>query len=129
MQDNCSIVFAHGLFGDYKDTWAYKHQKSSSGDAKTVDRGSSIKSFWKRRSENSKLAPEDVKSSFWPQDLLPSQVPNSRIFSWGYDVDIDHFFSNASQATIYDHANQLAADLADEREGLEEVLTVPIPMP
>ena len=58
---------------------------------------------------------------FWPQKLLPSVVPQSRIYTWGYDVDINHLFSNASQATVFQHAGSLLSDLADERISDEHV--------
>lgn len=41
-----------------------------------------------------------------------------RIFTWGYDADIDNFGS-ASQNTIHQHANNLLSDIADQRETSE----------
>ena len=54
-------------------------------------------------------------STFWPQDLLPSVIPDARIFTWGYDADIDGFGSR-SQSTVNQHAVTLLSDLADQRE-------------
>ncbi|KAI4221219.1 MAG: hypothetical protein LQ349_007898 [Xanthoria aureola] len=51
----------------------------------------------------------------WPRDLLPNVVHDARIFTWGYDADIDGFGS-ASQSTIYQHASSLLSDIADQRE-------------
>ena len=53
--------------------------------------------------------------TFWPQELLPIEHPNIRIFTWGYDVDIDHAFSGASTATVFQHAGNLLSDIADVR--------------
>jgi hypothetical protein len=50
---------------------------------------------------------------FWPADLLPQTLPGARIFTWGYDVDIDRAFSSASTATVFQHASALLSDLAD----------------
>ncbi|KAL8650898.1 MAG: hypothetical protein Q9210_003548 [Variospora velana] len=55
---------------------------------------------------------------FWPRDLLPSVIQDVRIFTWGYDADIDGFGS-ASQNTIHQHAGSLLSDLADQRETSE----------
>ena len=52
---------------------------------------------------------------FWPRDLLPSRFPDFRIFTWGYDVDIDHAFSGTSTATVFQHAANLLSDLSDVR--------------
>lgn len=54
---------------------------------------------------------------FWPRDLLPNVVHDARIFTWGYDADIDGFASaSASQRTIYQHAGSLLSDIADQRD-------------
>ena len=59
----------------------------------------------------------NLDPGFWPQELLPEVVPNARIFTWGYDADVDKFFSSASQNTIHQHAGDLLSDLADMRNG------------
>lgn len=61
---------------------------------------------------------------FWPKDLLPEVLPEARIYTWGYDVDINHVFTNAGQATNFQHAATLLSDLADERVSVEDVSTV-----
>lgn len=66
-------------------------------------------------------APQQTKKQiFWPQDLLPLKLPKSRIFTWGYDVDIDHPFGSASTATVFQHASNLLSDLTDVRMSWEE---------
>ena len=57
---------------------------------------------------------------FWPRDLLPRELPDCRVLSWGYDVDIDHALSSASTATVFQHATDLLSDLADARLSDEE---------
>lgn len=65
-----------------------------------------------------KALPESV---YWPADLLPNVLPESRILTWHYDVDINHLFSSASQATVFQHAESLLSALADERGSPQEV--------
>ena len=60
-------------------------------------------------------------SVFWPQELLPSVTPDARIFTFGYDADVDGFFTSASKNTIYQHAQSLLSDIADMRQRFEEV--------
>jgi len=52
---------------------------------------------------------------FWPQDLLPHRTPEAKIFTFGYDADIDSFWSSAGQNTITQHAQSLLSDLTDLR--------------
>ena len=58
---------------------------------------------------------------FWPEQLLPADLPNARILTYGYDADVAHFFSQASQSRIGDHARTLLSDLARIRERTETV--------
>lgn len=55
----------------------------------------------------------------WLRDLLPSDIPQARIFAWGYEAKT-HGTSSIKNQTIYDHAKNLVSDLCLER-GLTEV--------
>ena len=48
---------------------------------------------------------------FWPRDLLPKAVPQARILTWGYDVQIEQLLNSTSRASIFQHAETLLADL------------------
>lgn len=58
--------------------------------------------------------------NLWPKKMLPAVIPNARIFTWGYDADVNGFFSSASQNSIYQHANNLLSDLDDLRDSLKD---------
>lgn len=62
-----------------------------------------------------------TKGVFWPKDLLPKVIPDARMFTYGYDVNINHLFSSASQATVFQHAASFLNDLANERISTEAV--------
>ena len=62
-----------------------------------------------------------AKGIFWPKDLLPKVIPDARVFTYGYDVNINHLFSSASQATVFQHAASFLNDLANERISAEAV--------
>ncbi|KAI1172360.1 Alpha/Beta hydrolase protein [Nemania sp. FL0916] len=52
----------------------------------------------------------------WPRDLLPKDVPDSRIFLFGYDTGITHRDqSQVTQSEIHSDANDFCAKLAAER--------------
>ncbi|KAI9776252.1 MAG: hypothetical protein M1839_000486 [Geoglossum umbratile] len=50
----------------------------------------------------------------WLRDLLPKDIPNARIFSWGYDVNT-HSTSHLSAQYLYGHARTLVSDLSRKR--------------
>ncbi|KAI4173239.1 MAG: hypothetical protein LQ348_006624 [Seirophora lacunosa] len=59
---------------------------------------------------------KEKESLFWPQSLLPAVVPDSQIFTWGYDADVGGIFSSAGQSTIHELAGSLLSDLANLRD-------------
>ena len=130
-----SIVLVHGLFGDPQKTWTAASSagvaasspptssevEPSGQNATTRQRRRDLLAFWRRGNSNrSAVASPSQQTSmgegvFWPKELLPKVVPQTRIFTWGYDVDINHLFSSASQATVFQHAGTLLSDLANKR--------------
>jgi hypothetical protein len=51
----------------------------------------------------------------WLRDLLPHDLPNARILSWGYDANT-HSGSRVSCQYLFDHARTLVSDLCLERQ-------------
>lgn len=74
---------------------------------------------------NNEPAQTDLGSVFRPQALLPKVIPDARIFTWGYDANIDGFLSTASQNTVHQHATNLLSDLADLRGSVRDVSDQP----
>ncbi|KAA6416359.1 MAG: Kinesin light chain [Lasallia pustulata] len=60
----------------------------------------------------------------WLRDLLPSDIPNARILSWGYDANT-HSTSQISCQYLYNHATTLVSDLCLKRR-LTKTRTRPI---
>ncbi|KAI9858313.1 MAG: hypothetical protein M1813_007588 [Trichoglossum hirsutum] len=52
----------------------------------------------------------------WPQTLLPRKLPQSRIFTFGYDTDVYDWRTMVSKNRIGNHAKNLLATLAAYRE-------------
>lgn len=52
-------------------------------------------------------------------------IPDVKIFTYGYDADIDGFLSGAGQNTINQHAQSLLSDLSDLRSSPAEVSLFP----
>lgn len=77
----CSIVAVHGLTGDAFRTWT----------------------------THSKERPDE--GVFWLRDLLPAEVPNARILTYGYDSDPVRYFASASTNMVQHHATTLVSEL------------------
>ena len=56
-----------------------------------------------------------VDSVNWLRDLLPHDLPNARILSWGYDANT-HSGLRVSCQYLFDHARTLVSDLCLERQ-------------
>ncbi|KAJ9660138.1 hypothetical protein H2201_007045 [Coniosporium apollinis] len=54
---------------------------------------------------------------FWPKDLLPADVENAHVATWGYDADVicKTPFRVVSTNTLQQHAESLCTDLANLR--------------
>ena len=115
-----SIIFVHGLFGHPRKTWAAKKKRSKSpwpSSSKTralqhlaVERPQNSGSQSPKPSSDENQASqslnieEEEDAVYWPQSLLPMVIPDVKIFTYGYDADIDGFLSGAGQNTINQHA-------------------------
>jgi hypothetical protein len=65
--------------------------------------------------EQTWTAGNGVNSVNWLRDLLPHDLPNARILSWGYDANT-HSRSRVSCQYLFDHARTLVSDLCLERQ-------------
>jgi pimeloyl-ACP methyl ester carboxylesterase len=52
---------------------------------------------------------------FWVRDLLPLDLPNARILTYGFDADVVRAIQRTSSNSIRDHGKSLANDLALDR--------------
>ena len=100
-----SVILVHGFTGNPDRTW--RHNPESHPPALKVRRLISSKS----------VGDAAVRSSvYWPQDLLPTTIPNARVLTWGYDTNIKHsLLGQPCQSTVYDFAYDLLVALEAER--------------
>ena len=55
------------------------------------------------------------KEVCWPRDLLPHDIADARILSFGYDTSVLQLWSKVSQNIMAQHASNLSARLAGNR--------------
>lgn len=56
---------------------------------------------------------------FWPYHLLPKDIKDARVVTWGYKADFAHFFEPTPDLGIKDHARALSNDLSKLRASPE----------
>ncbi|CZR52801.1 uncharacterized protein PAC_02678 [Phialocephala subalpina] len=54
-------------------------------------------------------------SVFWPQKLLPLDITDARIFSYGYDANIAHFWARPADNRLDTYSNDLFSQLNNRR--------------
>lgn len=63
--------------------------------------------------------------SFWPQDLLPSECPDARILTWGYDTIVTKGFRTAVDKTnIFAQGKNLLFAFGRQRRAKRPVIFV-----
>jgi hypothetical protein len=112
-----SIVFVHGFTGHPERTWTH------TGVVRD-DRATHNEEICEPPSKRPKLLssnPSNYKmpkprSVYWPRDLLPTTVPNARIFTYGYNTRIRHLLGpNKGKVTVYSIAWDLIVCLEAKR--------------
>ncbi|KAK0668621.1 ankyrin repeat-containing domain protein [Cercophora samala] len=104
---NLDVVFVHGFRGHPVRTWTHKH-----GSARPDD---SAEPASKARKLGLFSRPHDQKTVpvYWPEDLLPAQLPGARVLTFGYDTNLKHKLvgSVLNESTIYDMAGDFLTAL------------------
>ena len=130
------VLFVHGLQGHPETTWTkiYTPATTVHGNRERGEDASAKESFFYTFKKRKSDAVPAIKSrqgstttdevTYWPTDLLAHDLPSARIFTYGYDAQISHFFDGpASQNTITQNGRQLLTSIASKRR---ECLARPI---
>ena len=110
------VIFIHGLQGHPRKTWTYQApnlpEKTQSGSKWKARHGlgqrirNSISGS--RKIERGHMNPDAAVEVYWPVDLLPQDFPNIRIFTYGYDSKVTHWFRGPSmQLDIFSYGESL----------------------
>ncbi|KAI0888269.1 uncharacterized protein GGS22DRAFT_95525 [Annulohypoxylon maeteangense] len=110
------IVFIHGFTGHPERTWTSKkggarhHNDCAGGElAERPHKFRKLNPF--SSSHDDSRAP-----TYWPRDLVPTTIPNTRILTYGYDTHIRHVIgSPVNRNTVYDFAWDLLVALESKR--------------
>lgn len=61
------------------------------------------------------------KSVFWPQELLPSDIGDARILSFGYDANIAHVWARPSENRLDSYSDDFFQQLDNNRHRIGAV--------
>ncbi|KAK0746428.1 hypothetical protein B0T18DRAFT_368817 [Schizothecium vesticola] len=127
------ILFVHGFTGHPERTWTLELPReqslplrkrpapSSSDVGPPPSKVSRIFTSHSQRpaglDTHSPQPPPEPHSVYWPYDLVPDTIPNSRVLTYGYDTNIRSRFGSTpvSKKSVGDHGWDLLCTLADNR--------------
>ncbi|TVY33774.1 hypothetical protein LSUB1_G007294 [Lachnellula subtilissima] len=124
--EDFELVFVHGLFGHPQRTWTGRepeqniarapHRTDTTNALSTELEHSSSQISDTARSNlvtSSEIVGSRGGEVFWPVAILPTVLPDTRNFTWGYDADVDAFNTSVGHNNVEQHANDLLIDIAN----------------
>ncbi len=110
-----SIILVHGLRGHPYNTWASNKKAGNEHTAGSSSWRQKFKSPFKSTTppvERNNTRQQDV---FWPQDYLAKDIPDARVWTYGYNADVfGGLFQANSQSSVSVHGRDL--ELRFERD-------------
>ncbi|KAF1959884.1 hypothetical protein CC80DRAFT_405685, partial [Byssothecium circinans] len=67
---------------------------------------------------------EATVSIYWPEEYLIPDIPQARVWAYGYDADVFGFFQPNNQSTISQHGQDLRAKLERQIENKDPIVFV-----
>jgi hypothetical protein len=129
-EPDCNVVFVHGLRGHPRKTWTTeedKHQRlsvasffrprsrSSPSRSTSTERRTSSQSSSRLAHSPESDDTESHTDVFWPEDLLPLDLPNAAIYTYGYDANlVDGYVQGASKNSVFQNSNNFMIDIASD---------------
>ena len=115
-----SIIFVHGLRGHPRRTWVAASpspEASLEETPKSKSHGKLASLIRHERASGASKATNNnpVKGVFWPEELLAHDLPQARVWSYGYNADlINGMFGANNKNKVTQHSGDFAVRL--ERE-------------
>lgn len=118
-----NVVFIHGLRGHPRATWEAKPAPSSE-PSNNVTKEKGVRSWFQRQNksistttEESGNTPSQSPNIFWPEQYLASDIPQTRVWTYGYNADvIGGLFQANNKNSVSQHGRDLAVRLERELE-------------
>jgi hypothetical protein len=118
-----SIILVHGLRGHPRHTWESSRKVPSTyrdPDTEVLSKRKRFKSFFKPKPSGSSTADQDMSEAyavFWPQDYLIEDIPEARVWTYGYNTDvIGGLFQSNDRNSVSQHGIDLVVKIEREIE-------------
>ncbi|KFY92599.1 hypothetical protein V498_04835 [Pseudogymnoascus sp. VKM F-4517 (FW-2822)] len=118
-QRHLNVIFVHGVRGHPRGTWSHPRPTSTAGrnddtDART-DKHKNIKTFLglkkskKETDDKRQTSTSPLSDIFWPEEYLAPDLPQARIWTYGYNADvIGGLFQANNQNSVSQHGRDFA---------------------
>ncbi|KAF2686316.1 hypothetical protein K458DRAFT_430168 [Lentithecium fluviatile CBS 122367] len=119
-QLSLNIIFVHGLRGHPRGTWDAAPVATSERLSNATKKHRSVKSWFQRRgaasppasTEQAHASSSSSSSVFWPEQYLTSDIPQARVWTFGYNADvIGGLFQANNKNSISQHGRDLPVRL------------------
>ncbi|PVH93671.1 hypothetical protein DM02DRAFT_619122 [Periconia macrospinosa] len=121
-QPSLNIIFVHGLRGHPRGTWEAASVASSERRSDATKKHKGVKSWFQRpraaspstSTEQAHVSSPSPSSSsvFWPEQYLASDIPQARVWTYGYSADvIGGLFQANNKNSISQHGQDLSVRL------------------
>ena len=118
-----SVIFIHGLLGHPEDTFTkylpVEYERDAAGPTNVGRHIRHAFKAWirKHQAKHIRKTTRIPKTSlYWPRDLLPVEVTNIRILTFGYNAQVFEFFGRANHNGISQHAQDMLSALQRKRK-------------
>jgi hypothetical protein len=116
-------VFVHGLRGHPRRTWEESADVSSNDEGSALSKRKTFRSLFKAKSSISTTSSKKSEESsaprqvFWPKEYLTHDIPQARIWTYGYNADvIGGLFQANNKNSVSQHGRDLAVRVEREIE-------------
>ncbi|CAH0055113.1 unnamed protein product [Clonostachys solani] len=126
-----NVIFVHGLKGHPKHTWGRETTRGGTThqriDVGLNRRMVSIRSLLKRGKTTGTALSEagNQHKPFWPEEFLSRDLPDARIWTYGYNADvIQGMFQAGNQNSISQHGRDLSAHFERDIDNKDPIVFI-----
>ncbi|KAK4197446.1 putative kinesin light chain [Triangularia verruculosa] len=110
-----NIIFVHGLGGHPRKTWEDTPIKPPAPGKLDRFRAALRSTSRTKRADDQNTGSGSTSSTssnvFWPNDFLVDDLPEARVWTYGYNADVIGFFQAGNKNSISQHGRDLSVEI------------------